>query len=117
MSSMDMDIATGQASNRYVVRYRPYAVAWAIYIAVCCTSLLYSPPLLADPNEVAPDRAMAQGVDAFQRGDMEQAALMWQQAARDYAAAGQRQAHSIALTHLARAYVALGHHDRAAEGL
>lgn len=117
MSSMDMDIATELAFNRYVSRYQLWAVTWAVDLAILCLFFLYAPPLLANPNEIAPDRAMAQGVDAFKRGDMEQAALMWQQAARDYAAAGQRQAQSVALTHLARAYVALGHHDRAAEGL
>ena len=112
-----MDIAMGQTSNRYGMHSWRCTVAWAIYLAVLCASLLCTPPLLAKPNEAVPDRAMAQGVDAFQRGDMEQAAVVWQQAAHDYAATGQRQVQSVALTHLARAYMALGHHDRAAESL
>jgi CHAT domain-containing protein len=117
MSSMDIDIATEQAANRYVGRCRLCAMAGAVYLVVLCAWPFSATTLLANPHEAAPDRAMAQGVDAFERGDMEQAALMWQRAARDYAATGQRQAQSVALTHLARAYIALGHHDRAAEAL
>jgi CHAT domain-containing protein len=115
MSSIDT--AKAQASNRYRTHGRRGVVARLAYLAVLCASLLATAPRLATPTEITPADAMTQGVDAFQRGDMEQAALMWQQAARDYAAAGQLQAQSAALTHLARAYIALGHHDRAAEGL
>ena len=56
-----------------------------------------------------PSQAMAKGLAAFQRGDFEGAAASWQAAARLYAETKQPQAHSLALTHLARAYAALGH--------
>jgi len=61
----------------------------------------------------APSHVMAEGLYAFQRGDFEQAAMRWQAAAHAYASMQQPQAQSNALTHLARAYEALGHDDRA----
>jgi Tfp pilus assembly protein PilF len=60
---------------------------------------------------------MTAGLHAFQRGDFEQAAMRWQAAAHAYASMHQPQAQSNALTHLARAYEALGHDDRAAHSL
>jgi tetratricopeptide (TPR) repeat protein len=71
----------------------------------------------ATPAAHAPSQAMADGHAAFQRGDFPGAALRWQEAARLYAEAKQPQARSVALTHLARAYEALGHADRAEDGL
>ena len=65
----------------------------------------------------APAQAMANGQAAFQRGDFEGAATSWQVAARLYADTKQPQAHSLALTHLARAYAALGHDDQAVQSL
>jgi tetratricopeptide (TPR) repeat protein len=65
----------------------------------------------------APAQAMATGQVAFQRGDFEGAAASWRTAARLYANTKQPQAHSLALTHLARAYAALGHDDQAAQSL
>jgi CHAT domain-containing protein len=65
----------------------------------------------------APAQAMANGQEAFQQGDFEGAALSWQTAARLYANTKQPQAHSLALTHLARAYAALGHDDQAVQSL
>src|SRR5262245_33046601 len=56
-----------------------------------------------------PAQALATGLAAFQRGDFEGAAASWQAAARLYANTKQPQAQSLALTHLARAYTALGH--------
>jgi tetratricopeptide (TPR) repeat protein len=61
----------------------------------------------------APSHVMTEGQYAFQRGDFEQAAMQWQAAAHAYASMQQPQAQSHALTHLARAYEALGHDDRA----
>jgi CHAT domain-containing protein len=60
---------------------------------------------------------MAMARQAFQRGDFAGAATHWQQAARMWLAAGQPHAGSIALTHLARAYEALGHTDQAETSL
>ena len=67
--------------------------------------------------DLVPAQAMATGQAAFQRGDFEGAAASWQAAARLYAATKQPQAQSLALTHLARAYAALGHDDQAVQSL
>jgi CHAT domain-containing protein len=64
----------------------------------------------------APDH-MAEGLKGFQRGDIEGAASSWREAVRLYAETKQPQAHSIALTHLAHAYKALGHYSQAVESL
>ena len=63
-------------------------------------------------SDPAPAQAQAVGLAAFQRGDFEGAAASRQAAARLAAETKQPQAHSLALTHLARAYAALGHDDR-----
>src|SRR5262249_22982592 len=68
------------------------------------------------PDRV-PAQAMANGQAAFQRGDFESAAASWQTAARLYADTRQPQAYSLALIHLARAYMALGHYDQAVQSL
>jgi CHAT domain-containing protein len=60
---------------------------------------------------------MADGHAAFQRGDFPGAALHWQAAGRLYTETKQPQVRSVALTHLARAYEALGHVDRAEDSL
>jgi CHAT domain-containing protein/Tfp pilus assembly protein PilF len=60
---------------------------------------------------------MAEGLEAFQRGDIERAATRWQEAARLYARTQQPQAYRVALTHLAHAYEALGHYSQAAHSL
>jgi CHAT domain-containing protein len=60
---------------------------------------------------------MATGQAAFQRGDFERAATSWHVAARLYAESKQPQAHGLALTHLARAYAALGHDAQAVQSL
>jgi hypothetical protein len=55
---------------------------------------------------------MAEGLHAFQQGEIEQAAVCWREAARLYAGTFQAQAHSDVLTHLASAYAALGHYGQ-----
>jgi CHAT domain-containing protein len=60
---------------------------------------------------------MADGRQAFQRGDFSGAVTHWQQAAHFYAEHKQPQAQSRALTLLARAYASLGHADRAEDNL
>jgi CHAT domain-containing protein/Tfp pilus assembly protein PilF len=60
---------------------------------------------------------MADGQHAFQRGDFAGAITHWQQAEHLYAAAQQPQARSVALIHMAYAYAALGHTDRAEDSL
>src|SRR5262249_4824402 len=53
----------------------------------------------------------------FQRGDFEQAVVSWSEAARRAEQAQQPKAHSVALTHLAQAYQALGHYRQAVQSL
>jgi tetratricopeptide (TPR) repeat protein len=60
---------------------------------------------------------MADGHQAFARGDLASAVTHWQQAIHEYAARQELQARSVALTHLARAYEALGYTDQAAASL
>jgi CHAT domain-containing protein len=60
---------------------------------------------------------VAEGLQAFQHGEIEQAAVHWREAARLYAGTSQVQAHSAALSHLASAYEALGHYGQAAQSL
>lgn len=74
-------------------------------------------PGAATPPPRSPAQALADGHRAFQRGDFAGAVTHWQQAAQRAAAAQQPQVHSLALTHMARAYTALGHTDRAEASL
>ena len=68
-----------------------------------------APPAITLP----PSRYLAEGQQALQRGDFEQAAVSWREAARLYATTRQPLAQSYALTQLAHAYEALGHYDAA----
>lgn len=68
---------------------------------------------VAYATEHSPSQALTDGLQAFQRGDIAGAATSWQQAVQGYTTLQQPQARSMALTHLARAYEALGHTDRA----
>lgn len=65
----------------------------------------------------AASQALAAGQEAFQQGDLEGAASRWRDAARFSAQAQQAQGQSVALTHLARAYEALGLPRQAEESL
>ncbi len=58
-----------------------------------------------------------EGYDAFTRGAFEQAAEIWQQAVRSHHEAGQVVEESDARMALARAYLSLGFHSRAAQTL
>jgi CHAT domain-containing protein len=60
---------------------------------------------------------MAQGWSAWQRGVFEEAARRWQDAAQQYAQAGQPRARSVALTQLGRAYQTLGQYRKAEQSL
>ena len=84
----------------------PGACVWLL--SLCCTlgwlSFAWGMPV----RHAAPAQLMAEGLRAFQRGEIEQAAVHWREAARLYASTSQVQAHSAALTHLASAYKALG---------
>src|ERR1700757_3403972 len=66
---------------------------------------------------VSADQHMERGVDAFQRGDFEQAILSWTEAARLYEAEQKPTEQSIALIHLAQAYQFLGQYRDALKNL
>ena len=103
----------------------PVARWWVLPLAVLCglgaLGTLWAASLTRDaappPTALSPAQAMADGHHAFQRGDFAGAVTSWQQAAHLAAAAQQPQARSVALTHMARAYAALGHADRAEASL
>lgn len=84
-----------------------------------CAVILWPFPLAwGDPTgQMTPAHSLAAGHEAYQHGDFEAAAARWQAAAHGYARARQPQAHSVALTHLARAYEALGHYRQVQENL
>jgi CHAT domain-containing protein len=64
-----------------------------------------------------PGSLLHEGYDAFTRGAFEQAAEIWQQAVRSHHEAGQVVEESDARMALARAYLSLGFHSRAAQTL
>jgi CHAT domain-containing protein/lipopolysaccharide biosynthesis regulator YciM len=63
------------------------------------------------------EHSLAKGLQAFQRGDFEQAVVAWGEVARRAEQAQQPHVHSVALTHLAQAYQALGHYQQAVQSL
>jgi CHAT domain-containing protein len=64
-----------------------------------------------------PEQHMAQGWQAFERGDFARAVVSWTAAGRLYERAGQPVQQSNALTHLAQAYQALGQYKLALQSL
>jgi CHAT domain-containing protein/Tfp pilus assembly protein PilF len=77
-------------------------------------------PVEANPvvsKAVSPPQHMAQGWQAFQRGDFAQAVSSWTEAAYLYERAGEQAAQSDALTKLSHAYQALGHYRKALQSL
>ena len=64
-----------------------------------------------------PGSLLHEGYDAYTRGAFEQAAEIWQQAVRSHHEAGQVVEESDARMALARAYLSLGFHSRAAQTL
>src|SRR6267143_1907452 len=67
--------------------------------------------------DASSEHSLAKGLQLFQRGDFEQAVVSWNEAARRAAQAQQPQAQSVALTHVAQAYQALGHYRQAVQSL
>src|SRR5262245_16279087 len=83
-------------------------------------------PLMSTANPAsaaaAPDtspaaRQMEEGLNSFQRGDFEQAALNWTEAARLYEAEQKPKEQSLALIRLAQAYQSLGQYSDALKNL
>ena len=114
-------LAQRPSTRRWVVSLWPALVG----VVVCTLGALGAPGRAALAGGAAPataadrssSQSLAAGLEAFQRGDIEAAAKAWQEAARLSAEAKQPQAHSLALTHLAQAYEALGHYSEAAHSL
>lgn len=115
---------SGPAGQRRQVQGR--GAAWPVLLVTVAWSLgalsllWYAAPAwgaTGSPPAGTPAPAMAQGLEAFQHGDLEGAATQWQEAARLATEARQPQAASSALLHLARAYEALGYYERAVQSL
>ncbi len=92
-----------------------------IAIVVLCLPLLVSSSAPAHETETEPSfphgSLLHEGYDAFRRGAFEQAAEIWQQAVRSFHDAGRVVEESDARVALARAYLSLGFHTRAAQNL
>ena len=89
---------------------------------VCSLSLFYTLWCISTAwgtaaQTLSPADLIAARPAAFQQGDLEHAAVIWREAARLAAGHQQFQAQSVALTHLAHAYEALGHYSQAAQSL
>ena len=77
-----------------------------------------NPALAAAAPDASPAaRQMEQGLASFQRGDFEQAALSWTEAARLYEAEQKPKEQTIALIHLAQSYQSLGQYRDALKNL
>src|SRR6266702_2845150 len=98
--------------------YRPPASPWlALLVALVLDlgalgMLVCSVPAWGAASAPAADtsseHSLAQGLQSFQRGGFEQAVVSWSEAARRAEKAQQPKAQSVALTHVAQAYQALG---------
>jgi CHAT domain-containing protein/uncharacterized protein HemY len=87
-----------------------------IRIAVVCLTFFLASSVLA-AESLNPKQYMEQGWQSFQRGDFEQAALNWQEAAREYKQAKQANEETEALSRLAQAYQAMGQYNQALQSL
>ncbi len=81
----------------------------------CAVANLWTPLFAA---EVSPaDRQTKIGLELFQRGDFEQAALSWTEAAQLYERSGEKRRQSEALVYLSQANQALGRYTEAGKNL
>jgi tetratricopeptide (TPR) repeat protein len=88
---------------------------------ILCLSILYTlwhgdaaqKTATAAADERAAQQHLAQGLQAFQHGNFEQAEREWSAAATLHERARRPHAHSVVLTHLAQAYQALGQYRQA----
>lgn len=98
-----------------------WAAAIGIAIIALCLPLLISPSAPAHTTDAEPafphGSLLHDGYDAFTRGAFEQAAESWQQAVRSYHDTGRVVEESDARIALARAYLSLGFHTKAAQTL
>jgi CHAT domain-containing protein len=97
-------------------RYRTPA-ALVCSLSLCYTLWCISAVWGTAARTLSPADLIAAGQRALQQGDLEHAAVKWREAARLAADTQQLQVYSVALTHLAHAYEALGHYSQAAQSL
>src|SRR6266568_5412103 len=71
----------------------------------------------ADRDIRTPDQRMAQGLQLFQRGAFEEAAVNWTEAVRQYQQAGKAKEQGEALILLSQAYQSMGHYSDAFQSL
>src|ERR1051325_5454852 len=81
----------------------------------CAVANLWSPLFAADISLA--DRQTKSGLESFQRGDFEQAALSWTEASRSYERGGEIKRQSEALVYLSQANQALGRYTEAGKNL
>ncbi len=87
-----------------------------IALATVCLTLFGAATVCA-AEALKPEHSMEQGWQSFQRGDFEQAALNWQDAARGYQQVKQPNGEIDALTRLAQAYQSMGQYNQALQSL
>jgi len=81
----------------------------------CAVANLWSPLFAADVSPA--DRQTKSGLESYQRGDFEQAALNWTEASQLYERAGEVRRQSEALVYLSQANQALGRYKEAGQNL
>jgi len=94
--------------------------ALAIFLVVCIGYLSIAGAIYAaeaDRDVRTPDQRMAQGLQSFQRGAFEQAAVNWTEAAGQYQQAGKAKEQGEALILLSQAYQSMGHYSDAFQSL
>ena len=79
----------------------------------CAVANLWTPLFAADVSPA--DRQTKSGLESFQRGDFEQAALNWTEASQLYERAGEIRRQSEALVYLSQANQALGRYKEAGQ--
>jgi tetratricopeptide (TPR) repeat protein len=87
----------------------------ALGLLVCSVPAWEAASALA--ADASSQHLLAKGLQLFQRGDFEQAVVSWSEAARRAEKAQQPKAQSVALTHVAQAYQALGHYRETVQSL
>src|SRR5690242_10324465 len=81
----------------------------------CAVANLWTPLFAADVSPA--DRQTKSGLESYQRGDFEQAALNWTEASQLYERAGEVRRQSEALVYLSQANQALGRYKEAGQHL
>lgn len=93
-------------------QYLRFFVLALFFSIIANVSAAFSAAVVSSPEHHA-----AQGLKSFQRGDFEEAALSWREAARMYEKEEKPSEQSYALTYLSHAYQALGQYTAALKTL